>query len=312
MNSISVQARKPHRKLTEEEKAKERRKQKTRPYFMVAPAMFFLVVFTFFPIVYLIVLSFFKYNLISKMQFLGVDNYVRLFTVETTFGVALRNTAIYTISLIVLLIFLSMLLAIWLEHSSLLNAIAQRLMFLPHLCATLTVAVVFQWLMNDEGMLNAMLRFFHLPALRWLNSSDTALMSIILISTWKSLGYYTLIMLSSLKSIPTELYEAAALDNTGPIRKFFKITLPMVSPQLFFLLITITIGSFKVFDTVRIITEGGPGDSTNTVVLWIYNKAFSGTIQVGLASAAGVVLMLIMAILTGFYFKALNNKIYYQ
>lgn len=286
--------------------------RRATPYLMVAPAMVFLLVFTFIPVVYLVVLSFFKYNLIGKMTFVGLDNYKKLFTVETSFWIAARNTAIYTISLILFLTLFSLMLAILLEKSSLLDSLAQRLMFLPHLCATLTVALVFQWLMNEEGMFNALLNLFRLPGLRWLNSSDTALMSIIMISCWKSLGYYTLIMLSSLKSIPAEINEAAALDNTGPVRRFFRITLPMVSPQMFFCLITITTGSFKVFDTVRIITEGGPGNSTDTIVYWIYRKAFTGTLQVGMASAASMVLMGIMMVMTILYFKALNSKIHYQ
>lgn len=288
------------------------RRFKLRPYFMIGPAILFLLLFTLFPTIYLCYLSTLKWNMLSDAQFVGFENFVRLFTVETTFTIALKNTVVYTVSLIVILIILSLLLAIWLEKSTILNSIAQRLMFLPHLCASLTIAVVFQWLMDDAGLLNSVLNFFKLPGLRWLNSSDTAMMSIVIISVWRSLGYYTLIMLSSLKAIPTEIYEAAALDNAGPIRKFFKITLPMVSPQLFFMLITITMGSFKVFDTIRVLTEGGPGNSTITIVYWIYEKAFSGTIQVGLASAAGVVMMAIMLVLTLFYFKALNNKVHYQ
>lgn len=298
--------------MAAQKKSRHRALKIARPYVMVAPAMLFLVVFTFFPVLYLVVLSFFKYNLISDMQYVGLDNYVRIFTLENTFWTAMVNTAIYTVSLIVFLIAFAMALSIWLQKSSFLNAIAQRLMFLPHLCATLTVAMVFQWLMNEEGLFNALLQFFSLLGLKWLNSSSTSLMSIILISIWKSTGYYTLIMLSSLKSIPEEINEAAALDNAKPWRKFFKITLPMVSPQLFFLLITITIGSFKVFDTVRILTEGGPGNSTDTIVYWIYRKAFTGTLQVGMASAAGTLLMLILVVMTVLYFRSLNNKIHYQ
>jgi len=299
-----------------ENRIKKRRKNKAvdklKPYAMVAPAMIFLLAFTFAPTIYLVYLSFFDYNLISKKKFIGLENYERLFKVETTFWVALKNTFAYTIGLLILLIVFSLLLAIWLEKSSVLNAIAQRLMFLPHLCATLTVAAVFQWLMDDKGLLNAVLNFFNLPGLRWLNSSATAMMSVVIISFWKSLGYYTLIMLSSLKSIPAEINEAAALDNAHPVRKFFKITLPLVSPQLFFILITITMGSFKVFDTIRLLTAGGPGESTNTIIYWIYCKAFDGTLKVGLAATAGVVAMLIMGLLTVLYFKSLSKKVHYQ
>lgn len=286
--------------------------RKAVPYLMVMPAVIFLVVFTFIPIMYLFVLSFFKYNLISDMQFIGMENYKNLFFVEAGFWVAARNTVIYTVSLVIFLTLFSLLLAVALEKSSLLNAFAQRLMFLPHLCATLTVAMIFQWLMNEEGMFNAVLGLFKLPGLRWLNSSDTALFSIIIIACWKDIGYYTIIMLSSLKAIPAEINEAAELDNAGFFRRFFKITLPMVSPQLFFLLITITMGAFKVFDMVRILTEGGPGNSTDSIVYWIYKKAFTGTLNLGLASAASVVLMGVMMIMTVIYFNTINKKVHYQ
>lgn len=286
--------------------------RKAAPYIMVMPAVIFLVVFTFIPIMYLFVLSFFKYNLISDMQFIGMENYKNLFFVEAGFWVAARNTVIYTVSLVIFLTLFSLLLAVALEKSSLLNAFAQRLMFLPHLCATLTVAMIFQWLMNEEGMFNAVLGLFKLPGLRWLNSSDTALFSIIIIACWKDIGYYTIIMLSSLKAIPAEINEAAELDNAGFFRRFFTITLPMVSPQLFFLLITITMGAFKVFDMVRILTEGGPGNSTDSIVYWIYKKAFTGTLNLGLASAASVVLMGVMMIMTVIYFNTINKKVHYQ
>lgn len=286
--------------------------RKAAPYLMVMPAVIFLIIFTFIPILYLFVLSFFKYNLISDMQFIGMENYKNLFFVEAGFWVAARNTVIYMVSLVIFLTLFSLLLAVALEKSSLLNAFAQRLMFLPHLCATLTVAMIFQWLMNEEGMFNAVLGLFKLPGLRWLNSSDTALFSIIIIACWKDIGYYTIIMLSSLKAIPAEINEAAQLDNAGFLRRFFRITLPMVSPQLFFLLITITMGTFKVFDMVRILTEGGPGNSTDSIVYWIYKKAFTGTLNLGLASAASVVLMGVMMLMTVIYFNTINKKVHYQ
>jgi sn-glycerol 3-phosphate transport system permease protein len=159
--------------------------------------------------------------------------------------------------------------------------------------------------------LNAVLNLFHLPSLRWLNSSKTALLSIIIVSIWKSTGYYLLIVLASLKSIPQEIFEAAELDNTPRLRKFFRITLPLLSPQLFFMLITITINSFKVFDTVRVMTDGGPGNSTDVVIYYLYRYAFR-FFRVGIASAAGVILMAILVILTIIYFRFLGKRVHYQ
>ena len=281
------------------------------PYAMVFPAMVFLLVFVIYPAINMVYLSFFNYNLISDKKFIGWQNYRRLFFVSLDFTNALKNTAIYTVVTLVLLIFFGLIFALWLQNDSRINSLAQRVMFLPHICAMLSVAMIFQWLMDDEGLFNAVLGFFSLPALRWLNSSATSLLSVIIVNLWKNSGYYALILLSSLKAIPPEIHEAAALDDAGRFQKFFKITLPMLSPQIFFLVVTITIGSFKVFDSVRILTGGGPGDSSDVLVLYIYRYAF-GNMQIGYASAAGTILLIILLILTYFYFKSMDRKVHYQ
>ena len=209
------------------------------------------------------------------------------------------------------MISLALIFALWLQRSTWVNAIVQRFMFLPHICAMLTVAMVFQWLMDDRGLFNAVLSVFNLPALRWLNSSHTALLSILIVAIWKGVGYYALILLSSVKSIPPELLEAADLDDAGKLRTFFKITLPMLSPQLFFLLITITINSFKVFDAVRIMTGGGPGNSSDVLVFYIYRQAFNYS-KYGLSAAAGTILLLILLVMTVIYFRILGKRVHYQ
>ena len=118
--------------------------------------------------------------------------------------------------------------------------------------------------------------------------------------------------MSALKAIPTEIYEAADLDSASPIRQFFQITLPMLSPQLFFLLITITTGSFMVFDSIRVMTNGGPGNSTQVLCTWIYEYAFLNNNSLGLASAGGVVLLLILVLITILDFRGLERKVHYQ
>lgn len=286
--------------------------KKVLPYVMIAPAVFFLLVFTVYPIGNLIYLSFCKYDLINDAQFTGFSNYSRLFLVDASFWNALWNTVYYTVALVAAIVFMALVLSIWLQKSTIMNAIAQRLMFLPHLCSGIAVAMIFSWLMDEEGILNAVLNFFQLPGLRWLKSSNTAMLSIVIVSVWKNMGYYALILMGSLKAIPSELNEAADLDNAGVFRRFFKITLPMLSPQLFFLAISSFIGSFKVFELVRTLTGGGPGDSTDVLVFYIYRTAFSGRLNIGLASAAGVILMLILAVFTVFYFRLLSKRVHYQ
>jgi sn-glycerol 3-phosphate transport system permease protein len=282
------------------------------PYVMVAPAILLLIVFTFYPAFDMVYLSFHDYNMIKDTYTsVGWDNFIELFTVQLDFWPALQNTITYTICIVFSLIFFGLVFALWLQRSTFINGLVQRFMFLPHICAGLSVAMIFQWLMDDEGLFNFVLSWFNIAPLRWLNSSDTALISIMIVAVWKGIGYYALILLSSVKSIPTELLEAADLDDAGKLRTFFKITLPMLSPQIFFLLITITINSFKVFDSVRIMTNGGPGGSTMVLVYYIYKMATNASDN-GLAAAAGTILLIILMILTVIYFRVLGKRVHYQ
>lgn len=282
------------------------------PYLLIAPAMITLFIFTLYPAVDLVRLSFRNYDMISVDEFIGLKNYRQLFFVNKDFIKALKNTLNYTVWSVVLLIVIGLLLALWVQKGSKLNGASQRIMFFPHICSMLSITLIFQWLMNrDSGLFNQILEAVGLPTLKWMDSSSTAMGSIIFISVWKNVGYYALVLLSALKGIPTEINEAAALDNVNPIRKFVKITFPMLSPQIFFLLVTITIGSFKVFESVRILTDGGPGNATDVVVLYIYKYAFTN-LRVGYAAAAGTVLLVILLALTFVYFRVLDKKVHYQ
>lgn len=285
-----------------------------RPYLMVSPAMFFLAIFTFYPMINLVYLSFFDYNLVNPVKrFVGLRNYEHLFFVKRDLLIALKNTAVYTGAVVVLLIFLAMIFAVWFQKDRKLNRFAQTAIFTPHLIAMLSCAMIWSWIMdqNSYGLLNVVLGLFNVPPLRWLNSSQTAMLSVVIVSVWKSIGYYALIIMAALKAIPMEIFEAAELDNTPKWRVFLKITLPMLSPQLFFLLIVITINSFKVFDTIRVMTNGGPGSSTDVLAYYIYRYAFQH-FRIGYASAAGTVLMIILMIMTAIYFKVLARRVHYQ
>lgn len=287
-------------------------KKQLLPYFMVAPAMIFLGLFTVYPMLNLIYLSFTNWNLISPTKsFVGLTNYRELF-LRDDFWQTLKNTAVFTVFSVVIILALAILLAILIKVPKKINTAIQLTMFLPHVVSLVCVSMIFRWLMDpDIGIFNLVLNFFGFPSLKWLQSSDTAMMSVILVNIWRSVGYITLIVLSGLQRIPAEIYEAASLDNASSWRVFWKITLPMISPQLFFLLITMTLSSFKVFDTVSIMTGGGPGNSTNVISYYIYQYAFS-YMKIGYASAAGSVLLAILVIVTIIYFKGLSKKVYYQ
>ncbi len=284
-----------------------------KPYILLLPTFVCLAIFTFYPLANMVWLSFRNYNLLSKNDFIGLQNYRQLFFVNKDFGAALKNTVIYSVAHVSLVLVLSVLLALWLNGDRKVNSVAKRVIFFPHIVAGVSISMIFAWLMNSRnGLFNQILTALHMPTLEWLDSSKTALGSVVGISTWKALGYNTLIVLAAMGAISPEINEAATLDNTPGWRRLLCITVPMISPQVFYMLVNMTIGSFKVFDLVRLLTNGGPGSSTEVLVLYIYKYAFQYNRQVGYACAAGVILMLILAALTAVYFTKLEKKVHYQ
>lgn len=284
-------------------------------YVMVAPATLFLMLFVIYPMYHIIQLSMFKGNATNPYKkFVGLDNYIDIFFVKKDFLEALKNTAIYTVFIVFILIFLSLLFAVWMYEDRKINKIAQTAIFTPYLVASVSAAFIWSWLFSSDtyGLFNSILKALGFAPVNWLGDTRTALACIIVMNTWKNIGYYALVILAALKAIPPEIYEAAKLDNSTRMKTFWKITLPMLSPQLFFLLITITTGSFKVFDSVRLMTGGGPGTSTQVISLYIYNYAFQRNNSLGVGSAAGVVLMLILILVTLLDFKGLEKKVHYD
>ncbi|MFD1177553.1 carbohydrate ABC transporter permease [Paenibacillus puldeungensis] len=285
--------------------------ERLRPYVLIAPAMVGIGMFVIYPVLYLLYLSFYKYNLMNKAKskFIGWDNFQQILT-RDDFYKALGNTAIYTAGVVTLTIVLSLIIAVWLNKKSRINALVQAGIFTPHIVSIVSISLVWLWLMDPEqGLLNFMLKMIGLPTSDWLQSSKTALLSVIIVSVWQNIGYYTLIIVAALQSVPPSIYEAAALDNASKFKVFTKITLPMISPQLFFILVIMTISSFKVFDTVKIMTGGGPNNATNTLVYYIYGFR---TTNIGYSAATGTVLMAIIGVLTFIYFRLLAKKVHYQ
>ncbi|TBL79987.1 carbohydrate ABC transporter permease [Paenibacillus thalictri] len=282
-----------------------------RPYLLTLPATVGIGLFVVYPVVYLVYLSLFKYNLLNKAKskFVGFDNFIQIFS-RGDFYQALTNTVIYTIGVVALTMLLSLLMALWLSKRTRFNALVQAGIFTPHIISIVSIALVWMWLMEpSHGLLNYLFKAVGLPPSPWLQSSKTALLSVIIVSVWHGIGYYTLIIVAALQSIPPTIYEAAALDNASRFKVFWKITIPLISPQLFFILIIMTIGSFKVFDTVQVMTGGGPNNATTTLVYYIYEYRTS---NIGFSAASGVVLMAIIGILTFVYFRVLSKKVHYQ
>lgn len=284
------------------------------PYLQILPAIVSILLFVVYPVIKAIYMSFFDINLVnaSKTKFVGMKNYVGMFQ-SAAFKKAVVNTSIYTLVMVVAVLIFSLFFAVWLgkKHTKL-NQLSQAVIFLPHIISMVSVAMVFTQMMEPNyGIFNSVLSALHLPGSKWLQSSDSAMASVLFISLWKSTGYYTLIFIAALQSIPTSILEASALDNAGELKTFFKITLPMISPQIFFTLIILTIGSFKVFDTIRLTTAGGPNNATTSLVYYIYEQGFV-KLDLGRACSGAVVLLAVVLVLTVLYFAALSKKVHYQ
>ena len=281
------------------------------PYAMVAPAVAVLCIFILYPIAHMIYLSFFKWNMIGPMKFIGVENYVNLLK-DKDFWLVLENSFKYMFLMVTLSIILGVALAFYLRKNTKINKILQSVVFTPYIVSLVSISYIWMWLMDsDYGLINYLLNIIGVAPVRWLEDPKIALMSLILVSVWKGLGYNTLILISSMETIPQYIYEAASLDNAKSRSVFFKITLPMISPTLFFLTLMNMISAFKVFETVRLMTQGGPMNSTNTLVHSIYQYGFQ-FYKIGYASAMGVVLMLIIGACTLLYFRGLSHRVHYR
>ena len=283
-----------------------------KPYIFLAPALIILSVFSIYPILHMITLGFYEWNMISPVKtFVGLTNFINLAS-DIKFYQIIGNTLIYVIFTVGLNIILGMALALFLNRKTKISSFLQSIAFFPYIVSLASISLLWMWIMNkDFGLLNALLEFLHLQTIDWLGSTTYALISLIIISVWKGVGYNALIILASLQSVPQYLYEAARLDKASSWKIFRKITLPMISPTIFFLTLMDAIASFKVFETIQIITEGGPQNSTNTLVFALYEYGFH-FYKIGYAASIGVVLFLIIAIFTIGYFVVLSKKVHYQ
>ena len=287
-------------------------KSKITPYLMIAPAIVVFILFSFIPIFYMIFLSFHDWNFISAdMNFVGMNNFKFLLG-DPRFAQTMGNTFLYTVLTVVGFLVFGLLIALALNKNTKIHSFMQSVIFASHIISLVAISMLWLWLMDyDYGLFNYLLDKIGLGPVSFLTNPDVVMYSLAAVSIWKGVGYYSLIFLSGLQAIPDDIYEAAALDNTPWHRKLFKITLPMLSPTIFFVGITSIIASFKVFETISIMTQGGPMNASNTIVYYIYETGFK-FFNMGLSSAAGVILFVVIAILTLIYFKLMAKKVYYN
>ena len=261
-------------------------KNKILPYLLVSPYIIHLLVFVAFPVFFSVYLTFNKWNIISPMEFIGVGNFVRVFQ-DRLFFTAIYNTLKFLVVHIPLQIIVALLLAEILNQKIILRPFFRAAFFLPVVVSGVVVSMLWQQLYGfDTGILNRLLSSFGLGKIGWLVNPDMAMISIAIMATWKNVGLYIILFLVGLQTVPPQYYEAADLEGASHWQKFWYITLPMINPTIFMVVILSTIGGFSLFIEPYIMTGGGPLNSTLSAVLYIYKQAFTNY-HMGYAATLG-------------------------
>ncbi|QRF24773.1 sugar ABC transporter permease [Alicyclobacillus sp. TC] len=280
------------------------------PYLFVFPSFVGVLLFMLIPAIAVLVISLLHWNLLSSPSFAGLSNYTKVFHDPTALH-SMLITVYYVLLNIPLQTVLAIILALLLNRRLPGMAIFRALFVIPWLAMPVAVGVVWQWILQPTGMLDSLLQVLHLPQIDWLGTQHWALPAVAMVNIWQWTGYNMLFFLAGLQGIPAYLYEAAELDGASPIRKFFTITLPLLRPTLLFVLITSVIGSFQVFDTVYVMTQGGPGQATNVYNFYIFQEGFQ-FFHMGFASALSVILFVVILLVTLLQFAYFRNRTTYD
>ncbi|MFJ1843767.1 MULTISPECIES: carbohydrate ABC transporter permease [unclassified Streptomyces] len=260
---------------------------------MVAPALLHASLWIGLPVVASVVLAFTKYDVLTAPQFVGLDNFREMMG-DAVFRKSIVNTVVYTFFTVPFGMMLGLLVALALHTGLKARGIFRTAVFLPQVTATVAIALVWLWIYNPgNGLLNTLLSFLGIDGPAWLASTSWAMPSVILVGIWQGIGMKMLIYLAALQSLPKELYEAASVDGASKVRQFFSITLPLLKPATFFVLITSMISAFQAFDQIYILTDGGPANSTTMMTFEIYKSAFR-EFRVGYACAQSLVLFVLL------------------
>ncbi|MCI8886728.1 MAG: sugar ABC transporter permease [Hungatella sp.] len=294
---------------------KPRTMSAVKDFICVFPAMVFLVIFTYYPICKLFQISFTDWNLINDTwNYVGLKNWIWLFNGSGTKHLlnSLRVTVLYSIGELTITLVGGMIFALIFNRMTKSFSIMRAVVFMPKYVAMSSAAVIFLWILNkDNGILNFLLTSVGLPAVDWLGNRKTALISVLMLTGWRAIGYGMMIYLSNMIGISRDYYEAASLDGATAVQSFFKITLPMLSPTTLFLFVTTFISSMKVFQSVDILTSGGPYRSTEVFVYVIYKYAMED-FRMDRASVIAIAFFIMLLVVTASTFKVSNRSVHYD
>lgn len=282
-------------------------------YSFVLPNFIGYFIFVFLPVIFTFVLCVMKWDgSDAPMKFVGIQNFVKLFH-DSGFIISLKNTLVYAVWTVPLTMVAALLIAVLLNSKIKGIILFRTAFFFPYVASLVAVGAVWNMLFQPEfGPVNEFLKFIGIQnPPRWCASTDWAMTVIVIVSVWKYMGYYMVVYLAALQGIAKDLYEAASIDGATGFNKFRYITIPMLTPTTFFVVIMLTIQCFKVFDLIYVMTGGGPGRATNVIVNHIYNAAFVD-FKFGYASAGAVVLFLIVLVITMIQFKGEKKFVDYM
>ena len=279
-------------------------------YIFILPFVIGFLVFTVFPMLASLVLSFTDYDMLSAPVFVGLKNYKQMFTQDPLIYKTLFNTFYFTVTSVPLKLAFALMVAMLLVNTNKITSIYRAMFYLPSMVGgSVAIAVLWRRMFAGDGLVNALLGAVGLPDdVYWLGNENTAIWTWIILAVWQ-FGSPMLIFVAGLKQIPSSLYEAATVDGAGPVRKFFKITLPMLSPTIFFNLIMQMIGALTAFTQCFIITNGKPLDSTLFYAVYLYRQSLTYS-NMGYGSAMAWLMVVIIGTLTAIVFKTSDKWVY--
>lgn len=289
-----------------------KKKEALQGIIYVLPSFILIMAFCIIPIFMSGYFSFTSYNIMTPPKFVGLENYEKVFQ-DGYVADAAKNTLLYVLMTVPAQTILSLAFAAFLAYKmqNKTGGFLRSVMFIPVIASAVTAGTIWRIILNTEGgLLNNILNFFHLDSVNWLGSTKTALISICIVAVWKNVGYFLVIYYAGIMGISKDLYEAAKVDGATSIQQFFKITLPMLKPITYLVVTLGIIWSFQVFDLAYLMTGGGPGRATVTLVMGIYNAAFK-QYKMGYACAMAMLLLLIVVIINvieNLFFKERKGK----
>ena len=290
----------------------QNKKENLAGLLFILPAIIPLLVFWILPVVFSGALSFTGWDMMSeKIRFMGLKNYTGLLR-DANFGKVLKNTLVFAVGSTVPTIVLGMMTALAMNGARKGTGIYRTVIFAPYITPMVAISVVWSWIFEPRvGILNFIMRLVGLPESQWLQSSRSAMVSVLIVTVWKSLGWTMIFYMEAIRKVPQNLLESAAIDGAGGFWRFTKITLPMISPTTFFLVIMSTISSLQAYDQIQVLTQGGPAGATRTLLYYYYQEAFQN-FNTGKASAVAVILVIITVVLSLVETRISRKTVFYH